>query len=213
MQKVRVVNLAFTFISFLDVVAQHPSLSVPTFCPHRPLHHPDLQHPQRPWQGVADTAQAHPLAGVSLIEWVTQPKHRLRAQALQLLQLHGHTPIHLPDSHHDLQCQDDATVISATDPEVLPHSGASSSSRTAASKFLSTFGLPSLWKQMADHVSGRPGFQETGAFSDRESAATICCSQSKGKRERDTNVVQSPKDRKSHAKSWNRMLTWPSDKR
>ena len=28
-----------------------------------------------------------------------------------------HTPIHLPDSHHDFQREDDATVISTTDPE------------------------------------------------------------------------------------------------
>ena len=49
---------------------------------------------------------------------------------------------------------------------------------------------------MADHVSGRPGLQETGATSDRESVATtIFSSQSKGKRTRDTNVVYSLKDR------------------
>ena len=48
---------------------------------------------------------------------------------------------------------------------------------------------------MADHVSSRPGLQETGAISDRESVATtIFSSQSKGKRDRDTNVVQSLKD-------------------
>ena len=54
-------SLCFTSISFLHVVGQHPSLFVPDFFyPHLPLH-PNLQHPQRPWQGVAETAQAHPL--------------------------------------------------------------------------------------------------------------------------------------------------------
>ena len=49
---------------------------------------------------------------------------------------------------------------------------------------------------MAGHVSGRTGFQETGAVLDRESVATmIFSSQSKGKRDRDTNVVLSLKDR------------------
>ena len=107
-----------------------------------------------------------------------------------------HTPIHLPDSHHDFQCQDDATVIFTVDPEGLPYSGASSSSKTAASRVPSTFGPPSLWKQMADRVSCRPDLQETGAVSDRESVATILV-QSKGKRDRDTNVVHSLKDREN----------------
>ena len=66
-------------------------------------------------------------------------------------------------------------------------------------EFLSTFGLPSLWKQMADHVSGRPGLQESGGnFGQR-----ICCnndffsSKSIGKRDQDTNVVHSLKDREN----------------
>ena len=49
---------------------------------------------------------------------------------------------------------------------------------------------------MADHVSGQPGLKETGAVSDRESVATtIVSSQSKGKRDRNTYVVHSLKDR------------------
>ena len=47
-------------------------------------------------------------------------------------------------------------------------------------------------------VSGRTGLQETGAELDREPvAATIFSSQSKGKRDRDTNVVHSLKDREN----------------
>ena len=80
-------SLCFTSISFLDVVTQHHSLSVPACFI---LHHPDLQHPQRPrscrnspsasarWSGSG--RMANPV-----------PKTKLRAQALQLLQLHGHS--------------------------------------------------------------------------------------------------------------------------
>ena len=107
----------------------------------------------------------------------------------------AHTPIHFPDSHHDFQNQDDATLISTIDPEGLPHSGALSSSKSAASRVPSTLGPPSLWKQMAEHVSSRADLQKTAAISDRESVArTIFSSQSKGLRDRDTNVVHTLKD-------------------
>ena len=47
-------------------------------------------------------------------------------------------------------------------------------------------------------MSGRPCLQETGPISDRKSVATtIFGSQSKGKRDRDTNVVHSLKDREN----------------
>ena len=46
-------------------------LSSPTFPPSTP------EHPQRSWQGVAETAQAHPLAGVGLAEWLYQRQYRL----------------------------------------------------------------------------------------------------------------------------------------
>ena len=71
----------------------------------------------------------------------------------------AHTPIHLPDRHHDFQREDDATVISTTDPEGLPRSGAPSGSKTAASRVPSTFGPPSHWKPMADHASGLGQFR------------------------------------------------------
>ena len=52
-----------------------------------------------------------------------------------------------------------------------------------------------FWRCVWCHVWDRPGLQETGAVSGRESVATtIFSSQSKGKRDRDTNVVHSPKD-------------------
>ena len=57
------------------------------------------------------------------------------------------------------------------------------------------FGPPRIWKQNADHVSSRPTHQETGVELDRESVVTtIDSSQSKGKRDRDSNVVHSLRD-------------------
>ena len=55
----------------------------------------------------------------------------------------------------------------------------------------------SLWKQWRDHesVDSRNGIQETGANVDRESVvSTVFSSQSKGKRDRDQNVVHSSRD-------------------
>ena len=58
----------------------------------------------------------------------------------------------------------------------------------------------SLWRQWRDYesVDSRASIQETGADVDGESVVpTIFNSQSKGKRDRDQNVVRSLKDRKS----------------
>ena len=56
----------------------------------------------------------------------------------------------------------------------------------------------SLWKQWRDHesVDSGAGIQETGANVDRQSVVpTIFSSQSKGKRDRDQNVVHSLRER------------------
>ena len=42
-----------------------------------------------------------------------------------------HTPVDIPDSHHNFLCPDDATVV-PTSPEGLPNSRASSSSKQTA---------------------------------------------------------------------------------
>ena len=128
-----------------------------------------------------------------------------------------HTLINIPDSHHNFLCPDDATVI-PTSPEGLRNSGASSSSKqTAASRVPSLFGPSSLLKQGACHVSGRSGLKESGAELDKESVATtLSSSQSKGKRDRDTNVVHSLKEREREKISkifLNGKLTWPSEER
>ena len=59
---------------------------------HQFLHHPDFQRPQRPCQGVAETAQAHTLAGVEcLTERLTQLETQVMSpSSLEFLQLHGH---------------------------------------------------------------------------------------------------------------------------
>ena len=107
-----------------------------------------------------------------------------------------HTPINLPDSHRSFQCRDDATE----DPEGFPHSGASSSKQTAASRVPTMFGSrgASLWKQWPESVDSRASIQETGANVDRESVVpTIFSSQSKGRRDRDQNVMHSLRERTS----------------
>ena len=102
-----------------------------------------------------------------------------------------HTTIDIPDSH-DVQCHDDATVISTIDPEGLPRSGASCSSKqTAARRVPSMFGPSSPWKKIAGYVSGRSGLQETGAVLDKDSV----------------------EDRNNPPKSLNGKLTRPSEAR
>ena len=81
-------------------------------------------------------------------EWRTQSRLLSRPNPSNFCSIVDteHTPINLPDSHHDFQFQDDAAVIFTTDPEGLPRSGASSSSKqTAASRVSSLFGLSSLF--------------------------------------------------------------------
>ena len=130
-------------------------------------------------QEVGATAQARPLAGVSLADWLAQPQTQVMSQSSPTSLA---TRIDIPDSHHDFLCPNDVTMI-PTSPGCLPNSEAfSSSQKAAASRVSSLFGHPRLGKLMACHVSGRPGLQETGAELDRESiATTLFSSQSKGR--------------------------------
>ena len=94
-----------------------------------------------------------------------------------------------PASHHDFQSADDTAVIH-TCPEGQPSSQASNSCKHTAAAGRSMCGR--IWKQNADQVSCRAGHQETGV--DTESVATtIFCSQSKGKRDRDSKGIISKK--------------------
>ena len=150
-------HFVLTSISFLDVVAKHPSLFFPSKSyPYQLVQDPDLQRLIHPWEEASEKTPASPLAGVGcLADRLTQ----LQTQVMSTTPSNFfsymdtvHTPIHLPDSHHDFPCQDDATMTSTTDREGLPHSGASSSSKhTAASGVPSTFGLQASgnrWKVM-----------------------------------------------------------------
>ena len=124
-----------------------------------------------------------------------------------------HTPINPPDS---FQCRDDATIISAAEDPEVPNSGASSNSeRTAASRVptMSGFSGVGVWKQWPESVDSRASIQATGVNVDGESVvATIFSSQSKGKRDRDQNVVHSSRQKISR-KSLNGKLTQPSEER
>ena len=147
------------------------------------------------------------------LDWVwpngwPSTNHRLWAEALQHLQLHGHSahadpfprqPPRFPEPGR--RCRDFHR---------WPGRFAAlrrASSRTAARRVLSPLGTPSLWKQMEDHVSSRPGIQETGAISDRKSVATTFFSpQSNGIRDRDTTFCSRWKtdkiSKKNRTESW-----------
>ena len=142
-----------------------------------------------------------PLAGVGcLVEQLTQLQTQVMSPTppASSATWTRSTPFNLVDSHHDFPCHGDATVISTMEDSEGFVALRSIQQQQANSSKQSSFNVrtSSIWKQMANHVSGRPGLQETGAISDRESFATaIFSSQSKVKRDRDTNVVHSSKDR------------------
>ena len=170
------------------------------FCPHLPVHSPDLQRPRHPWKGVAANAQAHPLARVGLAGWLTEVQ----------------TQVMIPSSPTS-----SATWIQSTRRSISLTSTTISCAQTTPPWFPPVQKLyriqehpaadckqqPAEFPQCSDPVasgnrvhvvSGRTGLQEIGAELDRESvAATIFSSQSKRKRDRDTNVVHSLKDREN----------------
>ena len=97
--------------------------------------------------------------------------------------------------------QDVTDHSTEADPDVPRHSGASSSSEhtAAASGVPTVLGSPSncLWKHLADYdsVDRRKSIMETCADLDRETVvSTLFRPESKSKRDRDQNVVQSLRD-------------------
>ena len=121
----------------------------------------------------------------------------------------------------NVSCQkkkrDDATIISYTGSRRFS-AFRSSSKLTAASRVPTVFGSLGncLWKQWRDYesVDSRKGILETGANVDRESVVpTIFSSQSKGRRDRDQNVVHSLRVREVSKKPLNGKLTRPSEER
>ena len=165
------------------------------FCP-RPLHsHQDPQRLPYPIQEVGATAQAFARWSESGRVADSAPNTGYEFKLTNLFSCTDpeHTPINIPDSQHNFLCTDNATVIPPVQKvcRIQKHPEANSSHQ-------SSFIIRTVQKQGACHVSGRSGFQETGAELDRNFVATpLFSSQSKGKRDRDTNVVHSLKDRKS----------------
>ena len=163
----------------------------------------DLQRRQHRWRGPDETP-APLLTGVEwLAAWPVPPNTGCEPNFCAHIN-EEHTPINLPDSNRNFPRRDDATIISTTeDPEVFQHSGAAISSKhAAASRVPTVLGSSgnSFWKQMAvyESVDSRDGIQETGANLERESVvSTLFRSQSKGKRDRDQNVVHSLRDREN----------------
>ena len=141
-------------------------------------------------------------------------RHRLWAQIL----CHAsdeHTPINLSDSNRNSPHYCNATIaVTSEEPDVLRHSGAlHSSQHTAATSEAPTVSGSlgcCLWKQLADYdsVDSQNSIRETGAELDRETVvSTLFRSESRGKRDRDQNVVQSFRYRENLHK----ILEWKAE--
>ena len=109
-------------------------------------------------------------------------------------------PIENSSDHPRFLCSDNLTVIPAS-PEDVPYSEASSSKITAAIR-VPMFGFDKHQETgCGDHVGGLTGTRKLDAVFDRASVATtIFSSMSRGRRDRDTNVVHSLNDRKNPQK-------------
>ena len=101
-----------------------------------------------------------------------------------------HTPINFPTRKSTFQLESDATIAASEDLNLPRHSGASSSSwHTAAST------VPTL---DYDSVASQTCFRKLAANVDHETIVpSVFESVSGRKRDRDLNVVQTLKDRKS----------------
>ena len=125
-----------------------------------------------------------------------------------------HTPINLPDSNWNFPHDYDVTIIATTEDLTVPrHSGAPNRSKhtAAVSGVPTVLGSPSncQWKQLADNdsVDRRYSIMETCADQDRETVVSILFRpESKAKRDRDQNVVQSLTDRENLHKILERTL-------
>ena len=185
------------------------------FCPHLRLHHPDLQHPQLPWKGVAETAQAHPLAGVGLAEWLTQHQTQVMSSSSPTYSAtwtqrtrRAISPIATTIS----RTRTKPNVISTIDPVCRTQKHLAVAKQQQA-EFLQRSGFQASGNRLqimcrVDQASRKLGSN----FGQR-----ICCnnnfsSQSKGKRDRDTNVLLSLKDRISR-KTLNGKLNRPFEER
>ena len=135
----------------------------------------------------------------------SDPKHTDYEPKFRIDVSSEHTPIDLPTRNMSFQQEYDATITASDDFYLPRHSGASSSSQhRAASTFPTSLKLGSLGttltKVSADHDSVASGtsIKETCADMDRETVVScVFGSVSKGKRDRDPNVVQTLRDRQN----------------
>ena len=186
---------------FFDVVAQHPVLSVHrVFCVHLLLHHPDLQHPQRPWQEVAETAQAHSLAAVGLAEWLTQLQKQVMSPSSPVSPATwtqctrrsiSPTPTTISRTRTTQLWSPPLTQKGAAPRSIQQHQNCSKqrSFNARTSKLLETDGRSCV------ESTRLPG--NWGNFGQRICCNNDFCSLWKGKRDRDTNVMHSLKDREN----------------
>ena len=177
------------------------------------LCHQDPQRLTHPSQEVGATAQARPLAGVSLAEWLTQPQTQVMSPSSPTSSANmdpEHAPINIPDSHHNFLCPDDATTI-PTSAAGLPNTEASSSScqsfitvRTSLSQetecmsCVGSFWPPGNWCRVAQRICCHNACQFT---VERE------------KRSRYKRCAFVERQRKSTKKSLNGKLIWPSEEK
>ena len=186
------------------------------FCP-RPLHsHQDPQCLPHPLQEVGATAQ-----GARSLEWVW-PNGWLSSKHTQVMSPSSPTSsaTWIPSTRRSIHLT--ATTISCaqtTPPwfptsQVLPNSGAFSSKQAAASTVPSLLGPSSPWKQGACHVSGRSGFQETGAELDRDLLQQRSLVHGRvGKEIVTQTLCICWKTEKIPKRPLNGKLTWPSEER
>ena len=194
-------SLCSTFIPSRDVFVRRPVSSVPSrfvFAFGSVIK--TFQRPPHPLPEQPKRARS--------LEWVwpngcISTKHRLWAQARQLLQLHGSGPhafqyrrqpsqfLVLGRRYHDCHKSRWFTEFRSIQQQQTSSSWQS---------FI-TVGIFGIWKQSVSHVSGRLAPQEIGAELMRESVATtLFSSQSKGKRDRDTLCIRW--ERKSPKHLW-----------
>ena len=99
-----------------------------------------------------------------------------------------HTPINLPDSSRIFPHDCNATIaVTSEEPDVLRHSGTSSSSKQSfhCVRFIGKLALETVGNSI----------QETGAELERETVvSTLFISEPKGKRDRHQNFLQSSRD-------------------
>ena len=185
--------------------------------PHQPAHCPDFQRlQQHPWEEASGKTLRSPARWSGcLAKWPTQ----LRTQIM------SPTPPTSSATWTRSTRRSTPTATSISSAKMTPlwsppqiqkvcrTQEYPAAAKTSACRVPSMFGPSSLWKQMAGHVSGRTGLQETGFRTENLLQQRFFSSQTKGKRDRDIHVVHRWKIERISAKSLSGKLNWPSEER